>query len=134
MSALLLCRLARLTGEEKLRGLAQRQLRFVAGQIADYPAAYSVSLLAILEEISPTEELVCVTADPSLPDDVREKLQSQPLFRPAVLVKTPRNADELACVAPFTKAYPIPPSGTRFYLCRGGTCAAPVDNWEDLHL
>lgn len=134
VAALLLGRLARLTGEEKWRGLAQRQLRFVAGQIADYPAAYSVSLLAILEEVSPTEELVCVTADPSLPDDVREKLQSQPLFRPAVLVKTPRNADELACVAPFTKAYPILPSGTRFYLCRGGTCAAPVDNWEDLHL
>ena len=85
----------------------------------------------MLEELYPTEELICVTAEPSLPDDVREKLQRRPLFRPAVLVKTPRNAEELARVAPFTKEYPVPEKGTRFYLCRGRACAAPVDDWED---
>jgi len=51
-----------------------------------------------------------------------------------VLVKTPDNQDALSDMAPFTDPYPIPSHGARYYLCRGGTCSAPVDKISELNL
>lgn len=39
---------------------------------------------------------------------------------------------KLAELAPFTADYPIPASGARYYLCRGGACQSPVDSVEAL--
>ena len=49
-----------------------------------------------------------------------------------VLVKTPENAQKLGEIAPFTADYPIPASGARYYLCRGGACQSPADSIEAL--
>ena len=45
-----------------------------------------------------------------------------------------KSADEsrLAALAPFTAEYPIPTAGVRYYLCRGRTCASPVETIEEL--
>ena len=51
-----------------------------------------------------------------------------------VLVKNPENQLQLAELAPFTEAYPIPDHGARYYLCRNGTCEAPVDDISKLDL
>ena len=49
-----------------------------------------------------------------------------------MLVKTPESADLLAALAPFTKDYPTHVRGARYYLCRGGACAQPVDSISEL--
>ncbi len=130
MGALVLSRLARLTGEERWKRASERQLAYLAGAIQDYPAGHSVTLLALLEELWPTAELVCAAKE--LPEALPAFLRSKPWFGLTVLVKTPENQERLAAVAPFTAAYPIPAEGARYYLCRGKTCASPVATLREL--
>ena len=126
VAALVLSRLSRLTGEKRWREAADLQLSWLAGAARDYPAGHSFAMLVFLEELWPTAELV-VTAQKS-PEELQTFLQRNSHLELTVLVKTPQNADVLAALAPFTKDYPIPAQGTRYYLCRGGACAQPVDN------
>ena len=62
MAALVLSRLGRLTGETRFIEAEERQLRYLAGAIERYPGACCVSLLAMLEYLEPTEELVVCAA------------------------------------------------------------------------
>lgn len=121
VAALVLSRLARLTGEGRWREAADLQLRWLAGTTADYPAGHSFSMLTFLEELWPSAELV-VTAQ-EIPEELRAFLREKPHPGLTVLVKTLENAGTLAAVAPFTKDYPIPEQGVRYYLCWNGACA-----------
>ena len=67
-----------------------------------------------------------------MPGELRELLRSGQRPNLAVLVKTRSTAAELADVAPFTAEYPIPETGARYYLCRGGACRAAVDTVAEL--
>ena len=50
----------------------------------------------------------------------------------SILVKTAANAPLLDAAAPFSRSYALPGAGTRYYLCQGNTCHAPVERLEDL--
>lgn len=132
MAALLLERLSRLTGEERWREAAQRQLAFVARESSAYPAECTVSLLAIRNHLSGSPDLVCVTAGRRLPEQVRRMLHRYSDIN--VLVKTAENEAELAELAPFTASYPLPKHGTAYYLCRHGSCEQPVYALNQLEL
>ena len=122
-AGLALAKLARLTGEERFRTLAEKQLAWLAGEARDYPAAHCFALLAMMEELYPSRELVCVSHDriPGWLSGVGEA------YRMSILVKTPENSLALASLAPRTADYPIPASGEELYLCREESCAPPVD-------
>lgn len=126
VAALVLCRLERLTGENRWRAAAQKQLSYLAGAVGYYPSGHSFSMLTFLEALWPTAELVCTAKEvpPVLVSLLREK--SRPAL--TVVVKTPENRAELEETAPFTGAYPIPDRGAQYYLCRNGACMAPVEN------
>lgn len=128
MAALALVRLAALTGEPAWQERAELQLRFLSGNIADYPAAHCFALLALEEALHPPKDLIC-TLSGAMPPNLRHVLQGLPLN---ALIKTAENADALTKIAPFTSNYPIPASGEAYYLCQNGACAAPVDNLEAL--
>lgn len=130
VAALVLSRLARFTGEAQWREAAELQLSWLAGAAEDYPAGHSAAMLVFLEELWPSAELV-VTAQ-EVPEKLRAFLRERPRAGLTVLVKTPESAHTLAAIAPFTKDYPIPERGARYYLCRGGACAQPVDNVSEL--
>lgn len=130
MAALVLSRLARLTGEGQWREAADRQLRWLAGAAGDYPAGHSFAMLAVLEELWPSAELVAAARE--IPEELRAFLRKTIHPELATLVKTPEDADSLAVVAPFTKDYPIPEQGVRYYLCRNGACAQPMDRISEL--
>ncbi|MBQ1742830.1 MAG: thioredoxin domain-containing protein [Oscillospiraceae bacterium] len=130
VAALVLSRLARLTGEARFRTAKELQFRYLAGAIRDYPAGHCFSLLAMLEELWPTAELVCAARE--LPAELPAFLRRELCLNLTVLLKTPENAQQLAQIAPFTEAYPIPPTGVKYYLCRGGTCQSPADSLEAL--
>lgn len=129
-AALVLSRLARLTAEARWREAADLQLAYLAGAIQRYPAGHSFTLLTLLEELWPTAELVCAAENP--PEALAAFLREKPRPGLTVLVKTPANETRLAALAPFTSAYPIPAAGARYYLCRGKTCASPVETIEEL--
>ncbi len=129
-AALVLSRLARLTGDARWREAVDLQLSWLAGAAGNYPAGHSFAMPVFLEELWPSAELV-VTAR-KVPEEFWALLRERPRLGSTVLVKTPESAQALAAIAPFTKDYPIPEQGARYYLCRGGTCARPVDSVSEL--
>ena len=130
VSALVLHRLWRLTGEERWRQAARKQLAFVAGAAADYPSGHAFGLLAMLEALWPAEELVCAARE--IPGELMDLLRRGDRPNLAVIVNTPSAAAELAEIAPYTADYPIPETGAKYYLCRGGACRAAVDHLTEL--
>ena len=129
-AALVLSRLARLTGEGRWREAADLQLRWLTGAAGDYPAGHSFAMLAFLEELWPSAELVAAAQE--TPEELQTFLRETPHPGLTALVKTPENAGALAAAAPFTKDYPIPERGARYYLCRDGACTQPVDRISEL--
>lgn len=130
VAALVLSRLGRLTGEQRWREAAKWQFSYLSGAIRDYPAGHSFALLALLEELWPTAELV-VTAEQT-PAELIEFLRQMPRPELTVLMKTPTHSDRLSTIAPFTADYPIPAAGARYYLCHGGVCETPTETVEGL--
>ncbi len=132
IAALVLFRLSRLTGEMRWREAADLQLSWLAGAAEGYPAGHGFAMLACLEELWPTAELVITAQKP--PEELRGFLREAPRLGLTVLVKTQENAGTLAALAPFTKDYPIPAQGAQYYLCQGGACAQPVDSIPELKI
>ncbi len=132
IAALVLFRLSRLTGEMRWREAADLHLSWLAGAAEGYPAGHSFAMLACLEELWPTAELVITAQKP--PEELRGFLLEAPRLGLTVLVKTQENAGTLAALAPFTKDYPIPAQGAQYYLCQGGACAQPVDSIPELKI
>lgn len=125
MAALVMVRLFQLTGKESWRKRKEKQMAFLQELASDYPAGQSWFLYALSEDIEPSAELVCVSKE----DLPAGQLRSLPV---TVIAKSMNNCDVLEHLAPFTKEYPIPEQGVRYYLCRDGSCSAPVERLEDV--
>ena len=126
VAALALSRLSRLTGESSWRSAADLQFSYLAGAVREYPAGYGFAMLALLEELWPTAELVC--AAQAVPEELIAFLRESSRPELTVLVKTVETAEALAELAPFTADYPMPEHGARYYFCQNGACAQPVDS------
>ena len=124
--------LAGLTGETVWREGADRQHRFMAGQIQEYPAGYCFALLALAQSLYPHRELICVSD--RVPPELTAYLKDHTADDMNILFKSARNEKILSETAPFTKSYPIPEHGTVWYLCENGSCRAPVTDFNQLHL
>lgn len=125
-AAHVLCRLAGLTALPEWLEQRDRQLRFLAEEVKDYPSGYSFSLLAMAEVLYPAKELVCVLPGPCT-DSLKARLAAAPDYGLHILVKTPDNAEKLAKLAPFTAAYPIGEK-PMYYLCENGSCRQPTED------
>ena len=106
-AAAILQRLAALTGDFFWQEAADRQLRFVAGEIEHYPAGYSFSLTALADALYPHRELVCA-ASGEVPEELDTFLRTHPAENLSILVKTAENADALAACSPLYPGYPLP--------------------------
>ena len=126
VAALALSRLWRLTGETRWHSAAALQDRWLAGQAAQQPSGHAFALYHFSEILWSPGELICVGRE--APDGLLPWLRKQASGSLAVLVKTAENAGRLATIAPFTAAFPLPETGTRYYLCKSGTCRQPVDS------
>lgn len=129
-AAQVLCRLAGLTAEPKWMEMRDRHLAFMAKEAKGYPSGYSFSLLAMMEVLYPSRELICVLPD-ECEENFWESLASLPEDGFYILVKTPGNEEALAEIAPFTASYPIAEKA-KFYLCENGSCKQPADSLEEL--
>lgn len=130
VAAFVLYKLAQLTGEEKWQELFHKQIRFLAGNIADYPSAYSFTLLALMQVLYPSRELVCL--EPSAKEIEELRRLGERDSNLAIVVKTKENAERLKKAAPFTEAYGIIPGKGQFYLCTQNRCQAPVDSLKEI--
>ena len=133
VAAMVLQRLASLTGEGKWQDAAIRQMRFLANAVWEYPGSSCLGMLAMMDALYPHRELVCVTSE-GLPEELHCYLEEHPADDLQVVVKTAENAAALEACAPFTGDYPIPEQGTMYYLCEDGMCKAPVAEFDLLKL
>ena len=133
VAAMVLQKLALLSGQLSWQEAAHRQFCFLAGQIRQYPAGHSFALLAMTWALYPHQELVCATAE-GVPAELQAYLQKQRTGHLSLLLKNRENEQQLAQWAPFTKAYPVPEQGAMYYLCEEGACRAPVADLQKLQL
>ena len=133
VAAMVLQRLASLTGEIKWQDAAERQMAFLAAAIGQYPASSCFGVLAMMDALYPHRELVCAAQD-GLPDELLQYLKENSADDIQVLLKAEFNAEALAQCAPFTQDYPIPETGAAYYLCENGACKAPVKSFSELGL
>ncbi len=132
VAAVVLECLSKLTGDTKWQQMSYRQFCFLAGAIQDYPAGHSMALLAVSQAVYSSFELVCVTSEKNVPKELVTCLKRTPLPNLTLLIKTNENKDKLERAAPFTSSYPIPETGTTYYLCHNGVCSAPFNNLSAL--
>lgn len=133
VAAMVLQKLATLTGEMKWQNAAERQMKFLAATIGQDPASSCFGVLAMMDALYPHRELVCAVKD-RLPDELANYLAEYPIDDIQVLLKTESNAETLAQCVPFTQDYPIPEIGVMYYLCENGACKAPVKSFSELRL
>ena len=131
VTALVWERLASLTGRIEFREAADRQQRFMAGQMKETPQAYCFALLALSEALGPHRELL-FTGN-RIPKELASYLREHAAAGLSVLYKTAENEAELSQLAPFTAAYPVSEE-TVWYLCENGSCHAPVKTLDELGL
>jgi len=132
VAALVLNRLALLTGDKALNDAAERQLRFITGAAEAYPSGYAFSMLALISSLYPSLELICVSSGKEAPPELTEFLRKEPVLNLTVLVKTSENAKAVSEIAPFATEYPIPEQGSIYYLCRNKSCFAPTYSIQEL--
>lgn len=132
VAAMVLERLAGLTGETEWREAADRQHEFTARQIAEYPAGSCFALLAMTNALYPHRELICTGS--YFPAELTAYLKRHPTHELSVLFKSAENEKQLSETAPFTASYRLPEQGVLWYLCENGACKAPVADFGKLNL
>ena len=126
-AALVMRALAFLTGEDCWRRAFDLQSAFLSKEARQYPAGHSFFLWQMTQELADRGQLICVCSGSSAFD-----LQDLWQFDLDILVKTEDDAASIEEAAPFLKNYPIPFSGTDYYLCRNHGCSRPVKTLAEL--
>ena len=133
-------RLANLTANARYIEYADKQLRFLSGQIKDYPAGHSFALIATLGALYPSKEIVCV-ASKSASAKANKREAGEPEdhidlinylaehFQPntVVLLKTEDNKEKLQEIADYIEYYRVINEKTTYYVCENHTCMAPTN-------
>ncbi len=128
VAALCLSRLARLLGDSELQKTADKQLQYIASEISAYPSAHCFSLMALMSEEYPAAELICVSSGMHTPTELIHLLEHEPCFNLNLVLKNKANSETLKKIAPYSDSYDVPESGTRYYLCKGQSCAPPEND------
>lgn len=131
VAAYVLSKLSHLTGEVKWREASEKQIRFLAREASDDPSGFCFGLLAFMEEMDPSSELVCVAAGKEETSELMQ-FMDRVVGNLSVVLKTPENEKILKETAPFTRSYPIPAQGVDYYLCRGGSCKSPMHDLDSV--
>ena len=140
VASYLLQKLSHITANPRFLEYSDQQLRFLAGQVKDYPSGFSFSLIAMLCALYPSKEIVCVAAEDTGKkggsQDSDAKINISQLtnylaenFEPntVVLLKTEQNEEELLKIANYVKDYTMINDRVTYYLCENHSCYAPVN-------
>ncbi len=126
IAARVLIRLGHLLGEPRYLDAAQRTLRAASASIANHPPLHA-SLLDALEELIYPPETVIVRGSASVVAVWRDQLAR--LYAPRRKVFA--IAADVAGLPP-ALASKVPVGAAIAYVCRGSTCAAPLDSFTAL--
>lgn len=133
VAALVMEKLAFFTGEPIWEEAAGKQSDFMEQACLDQPAGHSFYLWILSEELENRGQLIVTAAA----DESGEKLPPKILcelwdLEVDILLKSPETMDSLHGVAPYTKNYPLPEKGMRYYFCKDHVCHSPTETLEEL--
>lgn len=120
-------RLANLTANARLIDYANKQLRFLSGQIKDYPAGHCFALIACMQQLYPTKEIVCVVSENEDYKNLTQYMADHYEPNTVALVKSEKNYNEVLEIADFVKDYQIINTKTTYYVCENHECMAPTN-------
>ncbi|MFZ0611387.1 MAG: thioredoxin domain-containing protein [Desulfobacterales bacterium] len=115
--------LSRLTGDAKWEEEAQALARSFSGSISAQPSAFTFFLVGLDFALNPGEDVV-IAGKPEAADTLEMLSAINFNFSPRgiTLVKSDKNAKELAWVAGFTDKLAVVDGKTTAYICKGGSC------------
>lgn len=118
-------RLSALSASSHYKEYADKQLRFLAGQVKDYPAGHSFALVAFLQALYPSKEIVCVVSENEDYKELSDYLAEH--FEPntTVLLKSEKNFEKVLEVADYAEDYRITNNKTTYYVCENHNCQSP---------
>lgn len=94
------------------RRAAGKQLAFLSGEAAAYPAGHSMFLIALLYELCPPQKITVVMKET---DDVEQIMAQMPLYASVTVLE--RESAE----------YPLLHGDTTYYICKDRTCLPPTN-------
>ena len=112
-----LVRLSQLTAEETYRREAEDQLRFLASEAAQYPAAHAMFLSALLDHEVPPPKVTAVLAERA------DAVALPASFSPDTVVRLLREP---------TKEFSLKNGKTTYYVCRNHSCMPPVNELKEM--
>ncbi len=118
------------TGEERLKQLAERQLQFMSGEAKQYPAGYAMFLLALSDYLDPPDKVTIVLKqrDGKMSNFQAAKVDDKKLT--ALSCRIPLDMVISVLEEP-TPEYPLKNDKNTFYVCRGRTCQPPVNELKE---
>jgi hypothetical protein len=127
-----LIRLARITEDSNLEEIAEKQLDFICGSIFSEEINHSFFLMAASFALDESQELVCLIKDKSEEEKLKDLLSERPIFNLTTIIKNDENKDEIEKLVPFVKEYDFVNDKSTYYLCKGKSCMAPVNDIDEL--
>ncbi len=120
-------RLANLTAKSHYMDYADKQLRFLAGQVKDHPASHCFALTAFFQTLYPTKEIVCVINENEDCEELSNYLAKH--FEPntTVLLKSDENQEKVLSLAGYIGNYHPINDKTTYYICENHNCLSPVN-------
>ncbi len=132
VAAWILARLAAMTNDDELRAVAEQILNTFAGTVEQYPAGYSMLMLAGMQLIQGTEEII-VTGKVENIQYQQMLAEVQKTYRPfATLLFNESGADGAAARELLPHLQDKLSHDAMAYICEGFVCHAPLTTLEAL--
>ena len=113
-----LVRIYLITGEEKWKELAEKQLKFMCAEAVEFPAGHGMFLVALSDYLEyPDKITIVLKGEDKLPDDLSCRIPLHTVVH--VLEKA-------------TESYPLQNDRTTYFVCSGKICKPPVNELEDM--
>ena len=129
-----LLKLARITGDNQYRGMAEKMAAGIMVEAGEYPPGYTMFLCGLDFMFGPTGEIV-IAGEVDAPETVAARKiinENLSLNRVVILHSPGSEGEELEKMTEYTKYQPMIGGKTTFYLCRNYTCEKPVTSPEKL--
>lgn len=131
VAILALQKLSDLTGDEELKIMAERTLRFFAAKVEDIPEAYTFFQAGVMQFLTPGQKIVIAApTKESAIRDTSQMLQRYYLPHIAILLYAADRREEIAAVLPELAAKAPVDGKTTLYLCKDYQCLPPINDLQ----
>jgi uncharacterized protein YyaL (SSP411 family) len=116
----------------RYRELARTTLSAFGGMLQRSPPAYSYMLTGLMLEAEATLVVIVTDSEKIGLKEMMGVVRKNNLLQTILLLKNPKSARDLARIAPYTFDMDVKEGRTTAYVCKGQSCAPPVNDPREL--